>query len=92
MNKYKKALNEIIDKGITVDYFNEQAERPQNENTILMLVELVDKETPMKPLNQEVIDWGLGNAGDCKNCSREVNYQNKYCDNCGQQIDWSDTK
>lgn len=50
--------------------------------------EAISKETPLKPTNQVVIDFGLGNAGNCKACNREVNYQNKYCDNCGWKIDW----
>ena len=88
MNKYEEALNYFLDREegenitVTIDWLD-NAE---------MLQELVDKEIPMKPCNQEVIDCGLGNAGNCKNCNRGVNYQNKYCDNCGQRLDWSDTK
>ena len=51
--------------------------------------ELIDKETPMKPLKQYKIDFGLGNAGECK-CTSEVNYQNKYCPRCGKKLDWSE--
>ena len=85
-NKYQEAL----------DYF---LDRDDGENVTVtcdwllyaeLLQELVEKETPLKPTNQVVIDFGLGNAGNCKACNREVNYQNKYCDNCGKKIDWSD--
>ncbi len=51
---------------------------------------LISKETPMKPTNQVVIDWGLGNAGDCPLCLLDVNYQQKYCSYCGQKLDWSE--
>ena len=81
MNKYQKALNNI-ESGYVYH------QRDAYDDDFELLQQLVDKETPIKPTNQVVIDFGLGNAGNCKACNREVNYQNKYCDNCGQRIDW----
>ena len=79
MNKYQVVLNWFV------DLLRRDVVAKQNAK---ILQELVDKETPLKPTNQVVIDFGLGNAGNCKACNREVNYQNKYCDNCGWKIDW----
>lgn len=53
------------------------------------LQELVDKAIPLRPNKQYEIDWGMGNAGECSDCKNLVNYQNIYCDKCGQKLDWS---
>ena len=83
MNKYQNALRKISRSIGDHNWFNEYQ--------INLLKELVDKETPMKPI------YLGGNKYSCKNCSmafelsskvRFVN--NQYCDVCGQKIDWSD--
>lgn len=47
----------------------------------------VEKETPYKPTKQEFFKY-LGNVGKCK-CKSEVTSKEKYCDECGQKLDWS---
>lgn len=95
-NKYLEALN-----------FLSQFEKPNAEefgkefvkvNTNL-LQELVDKETPMKPLVTEVVDDNRAIDYDksCPKC-KELMYSTsdledwsdgiKYCWNCGQKLDW----
>ena len=83
MNKYQEALYDIIDYGISTDYFNKEAEKPQEENRILIVQELVDKETPLKPYNIFNI------KPNCRNCDAKLTTVENYCPNCGHRIDWS---
>ena len=78
MSKYQEALNYL-------DWFCEKPHQEQQD----LLQELIDKETPIKPINQFKVDFGLGNVGNCV-CGAEVNYQQIYCDVCGQKLDWSE--
>lgn len=47
------------------------------------LQELVDKETPMKPVK-------IFERVCCPKCSFPVIIIDNYCPNCGQRLDWSD--
>ena len=51
------------------------------------LERLQQKETPMKPI------LGINHKGrldcHCRNCSRDVLLDEKYCSHCGQALDWS---
>ena len=84
MNKYQEAFKRI--KNVVVFYINYN----DYKNDLEYVQELVDKEIPMKPINQYPIDFGLGNYGECKRCNNGVNYQQNRCDDCGQVVDWSD--
>ena len=79
MNKYQDALNFL-------DFYCEV----RHVEEYILLHKLVEKETPMKPINQYPIDFGLGNYGECKRCNNGVNYQQNRCDNCGQKLDWTE--
>lgn len=81
MNKYQEALNRIdtyrVNKSLKLDI-----------KDILTLQELVDKETPKKPIPF------LNSLYKCENCKgifQNYHYQNR-CPNCGQELDWSDAK
>jgi len=76
MNKHQEALNKIIDcrQSMFQGYFNEKDTN--------LLQELVDKETPMKPLRYGCIQ--------CGNCLNVILGTSKYCSNCGQAIDRSE--
>ena len=76
-----EGIRNNVTSGITVEQFFTMKET---------CIELLDKEKPMKPINQYPIDFGLGNYGDCRICNYGVNYQQNYCDNCGQALDWSE--
>ena len=78
MNKYQEAL----------DWVSEGNDSCGTEWELLQ--ELVDKEIPLIPNKQYEIDWGIGNVGECSNCKNLVNYQNSYCDKCGQRVLWED--
>ena len=95
MKKYQEALKwfkSIFQEIGTEQYYENLGLRfGQGLNeSIETIEELVDKEIPMKPLKQYPIDFGLGNYGDCRICNCGVNYQQNYCNNCGQKIDWSE--
>ena len=100
MNKYKKALNTITD---TFTYYvvgrDTNLLPSDNEiyDSMATLREIVNKETPKKPLDvcTPVVKWGL-----CPVCKGELNklggkpnrvFSNqKYCPDCGQALDWSE--
>ena len=93
MNKYQEALQlmkvsnmRIIDE--IRDFCNKY-----NENPFVVLQELVDKETPMKPYKDDLSYSGYR----CSNCHSNIyelrshNVVNTpYCIWCGQKLDWSD--
>lgn len=100
MNKYQKALNTI---GNTLTYYMVGKDLASlhsvNEigDSMATLREIVNKETPKKPLDvcTPVVKWGL-----CPVCKGELNklggkpnrvFSNqKYCPDCGQALDWSE--
>ena len=75
-NKYQEALNFL-------DWHCEVAHTKHQD----LLQELVDKETPMKPMNRYKADFG---RRGCFKCEGLVSYKMAYCPDCGQKIDWSD--
>ena len=104
MNKYQKAI-EVIDTLLHLMCGEEREDgyKPTMEemsNSMDLLKELVDKETPKKPEIKELIrknnyrdernsprsDWW------CPNCHLEHMSGNdlKYCPSCGQALDWRD--
>lgn len=104
MNKYQKAI-EVIDTLLHLMCGEEREDgyKPTMEemsNSMDLLKELVDKETPKKPEIKELIrknnyrdernipryDWW------CPNCHLEHMSGNdlKYCPTCGQALDWRD--
>ena len=85
MNKYQIALEVYSDNTKMTPHNIDELQWADE-----VIQELVDKETPMRPLKQYPIDWGIGNYGWCDVCNHGVNYQQNRCDNCGQKLDWSD--
>lgn len=99
MNKYQKALNNLK----ILDY--EDLYDDRDLEWCETLQELVDKETPKKPIEKFISD-GYDEQGtfknkiiQCPNCEFElyneyecIDYTFNYCPKCGQRIDWSDEK
>ena len=86
MNKYKKALNEIVNE---LPYTSGIIQK-----NLTTLNELVKKETPIKPIVEDARNSGYsyGYSYICPKCNEVyVNVIHKYCNNCGQKLDWSDT-
>jgi acetyl-CoA carboxylase beta subunit len=66
------------------------------KDNINILQELVDKETPMKPIYEnDLVDENIvvDTWAYCPNCKEEILYalwgNLNYCPNCGQHLDWS---
>ena len=75
MNKYQKALDDL---DVPFESYK-------------LLKELVEKATPKKPI-KETGRWDLI-FYKCPTCSKNLGWsydsKAKYCDDCGQRIDWS---
>lgn len=91
LNKYQKALKEVE----VQCEFNNLGEQSYN-----LLKELVDKETPKKPIirketEDEVGEYKVTLCCNCENVlTDEAGYYNdyydvEYCPFCGQHLDWS---
>lgn len=57
-----------------------------------MAIKALEKQIPKKPFNIEG-DY-TASYGNCPNCENIVcdNEDYKYCNECGQSLDWSDTE
>ena len=88
MNKYQIALNKIINhkcyekESSCWDYVKTIYKEETNT-----LQELVDKENPIKP----PLKWEYAKPQTRCKCSAGVEKYHRYCWNCGQKLDWSDT-
>lgn len=60
-----------------------------------LLIDAIKKQIPMKPIIREAEDYfGYVKYVICPNC-KEVEFgfkQPRFCDNCGQHIDWGEDK
>ena len=82
-NKYQEALINLVHcKSETKCKECKYKYRCTMERDSNILQELVDKETPMKPLKLIEGDF-------CRNCKYEIPENvEKYCPHCGQKLDW----
>ena len=57
-----------------------------SKEVVNYLIELVEKDTPKKVEISTLAYYQL-----CPNCKTELNkyFENKYCKECGQRLDWS---
>lgn len=84
MNKYQVAFNEVKEHITSKHHWWSTQDKRKHLAT---LQELVDKETPMKP----PLKWECAKPQTRCKCSAGVERYNRYCWNCGQKLDWSDT-
>ena len=90
MNKYQEAFGDIVDNGVSLEYFNDKSVLPQDENPLFILQELVDKATPMKPKYISLLTNPPKHKVVCSNCHGPyLERVFKFCPSCGQKIDWS---
>ena len=96
MNKYQEALERIFPP----KYFNNIFPQFLSMTTSVSikredfetLQELVNKETPMKVTDIHVDEFY------CPKCHSEISHDKynsehpKYCEECGQRLDWSDSE
>ena len=86
MNKYQEALNKVYEIISDLDFGSQKECAIQ----LKMIQELVDKETPKKPIRfKNSIYISLPKCPICKTIPHTGNQ--KYCDECGQKLDWSET-
>lgn len=86
MNKYQKALDNV--KAIEVESEECFYVCDLYEDDIKTLQELVDKETPKKPIR--FIYKFYVSPYKCPVCKTIPHTcTQKYCDECGQKLDWS---
>lgn len=92
MNKYQEAYNLIFNELIPMPELN-YIDVKRLFDSMDLLQELVDKETPKKVLNKHkeyCFPSAYRLSGKCPNCKNHVD-ESKYCNRCGQKLDWSDT-
>ena len=92
MNKYQKAFDYLASNGTheTLNYWGDmiEVETEHGEESLNLLRELVDKETPMKPTSRKVdfINWNHY----CKCGEMLDSYRDYRCNECGQKLDWTE--
>ncbi len=93
MNKYQEALDYIISNGThTTEYSwgdEIELETEHGEESVNLLQELVDKETPMKPKYISLLTNPPKHKVVCSNFHGPyLERVFKFCPSCGQKIDW----
>ena len=85
MNKYQDAFNNLKSLCSSSYYYKKD---------IALLRELVDKETPKKPIK---IKYKLFRGWVCPHCAKDISNNRKrkyqkvqYCPHCGQKLDWGE--
>ena len=98
MNKYQEALDTLeylavqYENTKTGEHWDEVADKIQSYKKTLQ--ELVDKYTPIKPVNYDswIDEYGmLAEMGDCPHCNSTVTASYArvtHCESCGQAILW----
>lgn len=94
-NKYQEALDAILSFRFCDNYGEPQFAFEKEDEVIRILQELVDKATPKKVLYLTIVDTPDNTYlnGNCPNCHYIVDSTNmveKYCQYCGQALDWSE--
>jgi hypothetical protein len=93
MNKYQEALNFI--ESIVIDELSNGYDEPKyfrdfNPGIVGLMQELVNKETPMKPIDR------IFDEPYCPICKKFVfidgYYQLNRCEYCGQKLDWTNNE
>lgn len=90
IKKCELLLYSITDKEVVIplkDFKLYMGIKHYKEECIEKILELLDKETPMKPLKSEWDGYRL--CGNCNSIIVSTNHAlPNYCSNCGQKIDW----
>lgn len=98
--KFTAQIDNKIDDFITVTVNRELAERNTRVNA-KKIAEAVEKQIPQKVryLQPSTVDTVMGGLKanksasiitECPNCRNRVRKNNKYCNECGQKLDWSE--
>lgn len=86
MNKYKKALDFLLVG--PADCYGDKTLTERNEiiENIKLIKELVERATPKKVVKMTV----NSGYGSCPDCRQPVNFLERFCHCCGQELDWSE--
>lgn len=101
-NKYQEAYNTIFDDLLPIPELS-GGDKQLLFKSMDILQELVDKETPMKPITikpegNSIWDYPTDRI-KCANCGNQLPMKKNclkkkvpimYCDRCGQKLDWGD--
>ena len=98
--EYQEALNDIVDNGVSIEYFNKQAIKEESDNSILIIQQLIDKlpywleleerDKPRKPTHIENNRYSCGNCFMSFTIPKVRFVNNQFCGVCGKRLDWSD--
>lgn len=88
MNKFQESLDRIK-KNLPL---HEDSWTDEDKEHILTIMEALEKQTPQKTTEREYVPNGTLIYGHCPNCDCFTKNFFKYCGNCGQALDWSDTE
>ena len=64
---------------------------PAMNEAVKLAISALEKQTPKKPKVLKVQEVSGYKFGGCE-CGEHIMDDEKYCSNCGQAIDWSDTE
>lgn len=63
-----------------------------DREAICMAINVLNRQTPIKPVSQMKFGKYDTVIGLCPTCGCGNNSEYPYCSDCGQALDWSDTK
>ena len=88
----KKRLEELIQDRKSFICGGDDGIYKKDIEALKKAVEVLEKQIPKKPIRLPANHPFYYEAGDCPTCGVSVYISdNKYCLQCGQALDWSDT-
>ena len=83
--------NEALDIVGCLAWHNLRPSTEEIEEATEIIDEALEKQTPMKPKKRcYSFDYWTTEYDCCPNCGVRTDGLPKYCDNCGQRIDWNE--
>lgn len=91
MNKYQESFKKInvFFKGKLGRY---NRKFPFTRFDLLNIEELVDKTTLTKPTKNNLGQFIIAYTHECTKCGNYLEVSNKYCSECGTELDWSENE
>lgn len=93
MNKYQEALHNLsmyVVDDIADGYNEPKFLRDFYYTDFTFLDELVERATPKNPKDLYSFEGSDDTFGNCPICGDLCNDEMKFCDKCGQALDWGD--
>lgn len=87
-NINKKAISQLDRISSSIASIGEETDYTE------VAIEALEKQIPKKPNNIKFLFDFSGdyytNRGDCPNCGEELFRSSRYCNKCGQALDWGE--